>query len=235
VEPIDETVEAMAELDEVSDVDLLAELKQASEQVLAIVPDCVGISIASLDHGLTFTLVASNEEVANLDGVQYLDGGPCVEAVKADIGLQTSTDDLLDEEDWHFIGQASAASSVASTLTLPILHQGKVSGSVNLYGGSTDSFTGHHEDLAAIFNAWAPGAVVNADLGFATRRNAEQAPARLRDQAQIDTAVGIIAAQQKVSTSVAEERLTDAAQRAGVSEAQLARLVLEAASLQDSD
>jgi len=235
VEPIKETVEAVGELDSGADVDLLDVLTRMGEQVRAIVPDCVGVSIASLDHGVTFTLVATDEETAGLDGVQYLDGGPCVEGVKAERPLQTTTADLLDEDEWHFIARATAAASVASTLTLPILRDGAVAGSVNLYGGSVDCFTGRHEEIAAIFSAWAPGAVANADLSFTTRRLAEQAPSQLKDQARLDTALGIIAARQGVPVETARERLSDAAQRAGVTDLQLARLVIEAASMQDGD
>jgi hypothetical protein len=33
-----------------------------------LVPDLAGISVASREHGLTFTLVATDEEIAALDG-----------------------------------------------------------------------------------------------------------------------------------------------------------------------
>ena len=84
--------------------------------------------------------------------------------------------DLLDEDTWHLLAMASAARCIVSTLTLPIVKDGRIAGAVNLYGASRQAFTGHHEALAEIFGAWAPGAVTNADLSFSTRRDAEEAP-----------------------------------------------------------
>ena len=81
MEPIPETVEAVNELDPaVDDGSLLADLIRLASRAQEIVRDLVGVSIAGFDHGLTFTLVATAQEVAFLDSVQYVAGGPCVEA-----------------------------------------------------------------------------------------------------------------------------------------------------------
>ena len=237
MEPIRETVEAINELDaNAADEDLLSEFQGMGTRVREIVPECVGISLAYLTHGVTFTLVATDEEIATLDGVQYLNGGPCVDAVKGSPQVvQTDPEDLLDESDWQLFGQATAAASVASTLTLPILRDEAAIGSVNLYAATRDAFTGHHEQIADIFQAWAPGAVTNADLSFRTRGEAEQAPRRVEEQARIDTATGIIAARLGVDLDMARERLTEAARRAGVTEEQLAGAVIESQSTHSTD
>ena len=115
---------------------------------------------------------------------------------------------------------------MASTLTLPILTQGRVVGSVNLYAGSGHAFTGVHEPLADLLSAWAPGAVENADLSFSTRRLAEESPARLRELARFDTAVGLHAAEEALSVEEARERLVMAAERGGVSLSRIAQAVI---------
>ena len=237
MEPIRETVEAINELDaNAADEDLLAQFESTGVRVREIVPECVGISLAYLTHGITFTLVATDEEIATLDATQYLGGGPCVDALKEPPQVvETSPSDLFDETEWQFLARASAASSVASTLTLPILQGETAIGSVNLYGATPDAFAGHHEAIADIFQAWAPGAVTNADLTFRSRREAEQAPRRVEEQARIDTATGIIAARQGVDLETARERLTEAALRAGVTDAQLAGAVIESHSMHPSD
>lgn len=97
---------------------------------------------------------------------------------------------------------------------------------MNLYGGSEDAFTGRHEDLAEVFGPWAPGAVVNADLSFSTRRLAEQAPLYLRDQARVDVASGILAAIQDIDVESAFDRLKGAATRAGVPMTRVADIVI---------
>lgn len=237
MEPIRETVEAIKELDaNAADEDLLAEFEDMGERVREIVPECVGVSLAYLTHGVTFTLVATDEEIATLDAMQYLGGGPCVDAVKDPPRvIQTDPDDLLDEADWQLLAQATAASSIASTLTLPILSGDTAIGSVNLYGATPDAFTDHHQAIAAVFHAWAPGAVTNADLSFRTRDEAEQAPRRVEEQARIDTATGIIAARQDVDLETARVRLTESARRAGVTEVQLAGAVIESHSTHRTD
>jgi transcriptional regulator with GAF, ATPase, and Fis domain len=236
VEPIPETAEAIDELDAyAAGEDLLDQLVDMGARVRDIVPDCVGMSLAYVDQGVTFTLVATDAEIATLDGVQYLGGGPCVDAVAEAHLVETDRDDLMDEGDWQLFGQATAAAAVASTLTMPIMHGETAVGSINLYGASSKAFAGHHEELAEIFHAWAPGAVTNADLSFHSRTEAEKAPKQVEEQARIDTATGIIAARQGVDVDTARERLTEAALRAGVQDAQLAKAVIDSHAMNPTD
>jgi len=174
---------------------------------------------------LTFTLVATDEEIATLDAVQYVASGPCVDAVDLGHGIATP-DGLLSEQRWQRFARASAASGVQSTLTLPVVDGDVVVSTVNLYGRAEDTFTGKHEALADVFGAWAPGAVANADLSFATRRAAEQAPTQLRDAAVVDTATGMLAAERGLSVEEARAQLNDAAQRAGIPVHRLAQVLV---------
>ena len=106
--------------------------------VREIVPDCVGLSLAYREHDVTFTLVATDEITAALDALQYLDDGPCVTAVDEAHTVEFSEDDVLDEARWHLFAGGTAAAAVASTLTLPIVVEANVVGSVNLYASSPD-------------------------------------------------------------------------------------------------
>ena len=227
MEPIPETLAAINELDPaVDEIALLEQLMDRADRARTIAPECVGVSVASLDVGVTFTLVATSDEIAALDAVQYLAGGPCEEAIEIDQGLATVISDPLTEATWRSFSRASAAAGVRSTLTFPVLQAGHAVGSVNLYGGSEDAFTGHHEALAEVFEAWAPGAVVNADLSFSSRRVAEQAPRQLRNQVRVDVATGIVAAFQGLDEETAHDRLRSAAQRAGVPVNRVADIVI---------
>jgi GAF domain-containing protein len=227
VEPIPESVEAVQERDAVmEDDDLLDRLRQISVEVQELVPDCIGFSVAFLEDGLAVTLVATEPEIAVLDALQYLDDGPCREAVREGEVVALSEADLLDEERWRLFALAGAASAVASSLTLPILRDDEVVGSVNLYAASGHAFTGLHEQLAELLGAWAPGAIENADLSFSTRLEAEQAPADQRTRARVDTAVGLLAAYVDISPEQARRRLERAAAQAGVSLSRIARAVI---------
>jgi GAF domain-containing protein len=237
VEPIPETTRAVEDFGPfvVEDEDLLVELKEKADQVAALVPRLVGLSLASSEDEVTFTLVATSEEIAVLDAVQYLSGGPCVEAVEAERVLAYDQQELLDEGAWRVFALAAEALDVASTLTLPILHGDQVVGSVNLYASTPEAFEGHHVAIADIFGAWAPGAVTNADLSFTTRETAEQAPQHLRDEIDVHAASGLIANREGIEAEHARTRLRDAAQRAGVGEAQLARTIIHLVRRQDTE
>jgi GAF domain-containing protein len=227
MEFIPETLEALDELESGMDESVLREsLERSAELARRIAPDLAGISVASREHGLTFTLIATDEEIAALDAVQYLTSGPCVEALDEGRGMATTSDDLLSEPRWRALGLASAAAGVRSTLTLPVVTGEEVTGTVNLYGRSDTTFERKHQALAVVFQAWAPGAVTNADLSFSTRTLAEQAPGQLRDEALLDTATGILAAAQTVTVATARQRLIDAADRAGIPVTSLARAVV---------
>ena len=226
--PIPATREAVREFDPGGrGVDLLEELRTYGDRVRELVPDCVGVSLGYLEADVMLTLVASAKDFAVLDAVQYLAGGPCAEAPLADRVLAFDQVDPLSEQEWALFARATAARGIRSTLTLPVLADGAVVGSVNLYAASSRAFDGLHEELAAIFGAWAPSAVSNADLAFSTRLEAEKAPQRLRDDRTVQTAIGILAAARQVTIAEAEEHLREAAARAGVGMVELARIVVE--------
>src|SRR3954452_3295649 len=173
VKPIAETVEAAEELGRFDpDMDVLALLQGMADKAQALVPDCLGMSIAWLDQGVAFTLVASDEELAVLDAVQYVAGGPCLEAAEQAQGLEATHEDLLDEDAWRLFSRATASKGVQSTLTIPLTRAGRMAGSANLYAASDNAFEGHHEELARIVGGEVAGVVRNADLTFSTRRAA---------------------------------------------------------------
>ncbi|HEV2798572.1 MAG TPA: GAF and ANTAR domain-containing protein [Nocardioides sp.] len=237
MEPIPETAEVLAELAASGESGLRQELELRARLVRAFVPDCVGMSLASKHHGVTFTLVASSDQIAVLDAVQYLHGGPCVDAAHTDEVRVLDTDDeaLLDEAGWQQFARASAAHAIASTLSLPIIDRGKVVGSVNLYAASARAFDGLHDELATIFGAWAPGAVTNADLTFSTRGTAQDAPRTLRENATVDRAVTMLAEAADLTAEEARASLREAARRAGVTEADLAETLFQIHSDPDTE
>ena len=231
MEPVPETSKVLRELAPYGDVDLAADLDRTAHRVQAVVPDCVGFSLSLLAEGLTFTLAATSEEIAVLDAVQYLDGGPCVDAVIAGTVLSVPALDAVDEHRWRLFALAGAATGVASTLSMPIQENGRVVGGVNLYAASHDAFTGHHDELAALFGAWAPGAVSNADLPFSTRTEATKALERLEDQDRVNQATGVVMAAHRVDAGTARARVREAAARAGVPEVEVALAVLREGQL----
>ncbi len=227
MEPLPETREALGEFVSLDDPDVDELLLGLGRDAERLIPELVGLSLGLVSEGLTFTLVASGPGVAALDAGQYLGGGPCVEVTEGRSEMLVARpDDPLDEERWGVYSRISAAAGVASSLSMPVYRSGRLIGGINLYASTADAFAGHQDQLAEALGARAGEAITNADLSFATRLDAAAAPGRLRDQADIDTAVGLLAAMRGTSLEAAGQRLTDAAARAGVDEAVVARVVV---------
>lgn len=236
MEPIPETARVIEQFGPfvIENEDLLVELLAKAEQLRALVPQCLGVSLASNEDEVTFTVVASAKELAVLDAVQYLADGPCVQAVRESAVVTFEQEDQLDEHAWRLFAAATATAGVASTLTLPIMDGERVLGSVNMYASTPHAFDGQHEAVARIFGAWAPGAVTNADLSFTTRQAAEAAPDQLREELDLAVASGLIAGGEGIAIEVASERMGEAARRAGVSELELARIIIELRRSEDT-
>ncbi len=228
LEPVPETGRALAGLAGSMETPFAAELAQRAELVEDVVPNLVGLSVAAVREGLTFTLAATQEHIALLDAVQYVFGGPCVDAALEGSMVHGGDNDegLLNEQRWAQFARASAARGVMSTLSLPVQDEGRVVGSVNLYAATPDAFRGKERRVAAIMGAWAPGAVHNADLSFSTREAARLAPQRLEDLNVLDQAVGVLMAARDVGQDRAREIIADAARQAGQDEVYVAREVI---------
>lgn len=228
LEPLPETREALSRIGEHLDEDLTAELVERAEQVEDIVPNLIGMSLALVEEGLTFTVAATREHVALLDAIQYAVGGPCVDAALDDATILSGDSEggLTDERRWAQFARAGAAHGVQSTLSLPLHHDGSVIGGVNLYAATPNAFAGREDRIAQVLGAWAPGAVHNADLTFSTRTAAREAPRLLSERAVLDQATGVVVAAHGVDEDRARAIITDAARRAGQDELEVARALI---------
>jgi GAF domain-containing protein len=179
------------------------------------VPECVALSVTLLDDDLTFTLV---DDVAKPPGPG--DGSGSGSAA----GPQDDRSNLyaLDESGWADMARERAFDGIASTVCLPVVEHGRAVLNIDLYASTAHAFHDRVEGLVAALGAWQAGAVTNADLGFETLRRAEAAPERLREQRLVDVAVGLLAARVGVTTDHALDLLRRAAERAGLSEVQVA-------------
>lgn len=196
-----------------------------SQQVSATLPECVGLTIALIGElGLTFTFIATPDDVRLIDGAQYLDGGPCEDA--AFLGVRVDSE-LMSEHHWHLAALAASRTGVRSSLSLPIRTRGGAFGSVNFYGASTDCFTGRAEDLAVLFGAAAEEAVLNGDLSMSGLERARRSTSRIVDENAVEAATAFLADSASVTADEARRRLLDSAARAGVPASSLAKLLLD--------
>jgi GAF domain-containing protein len=227
VEPIPETREALRRLADLDDSDLGRDLDEAASALVGLVPDLVGFSISIVQAGITFTYRAPAGAVRDLGAVRDTDSGASEEALPRGWSAGRDRADLLDEGRWRDSARERETFGVASSLSLPILDGTSVVGGVDLYAHHPHTFEGRHEELARLFGAWAPGAVINADLSFSSRLEAAQAVERLEEMSVVDVAVGMVVAEHGLAPQEARARLAQAADRAGVSLAQIARHVVD--------
>lgn len=195
----------------VDDIEVL--LRVIEGWAVKTVPECVALSVTLLDEDLTFTLV--DNDAASQD--------PAAAAPSQD---GCADPDALDEGEWADMARERAFSGIASTVSLPVVEEGRAVLNIDLYASTAHAFRGRIDGLVDALGAWQAGAVTNADLDFDTRRRAEDAPARLRDRRVFDVATGLVAARAGISTDEAARLLDEAAARAGVTPPQAAEVVL---------
>src|SRR3954465_4199549 len=101
---------------------LLEHLGRTVEEVIGVVPACLGLSVVRIDQTDSCTIAASDKAAAVLDAVQYLDGGPGVQAAErrnwGPAGLAS-----LDGR-WPLFAAAGQHAGVRSTLVLPVTEHG---------------------------------------------------------------------------------------------------------------
>lgn len=226
MDPIPETVAVLHRLKETErDPLVLAGLGALTDRVQQLVPSCVGLSIGMAESGLTLTFVSRQSRLSTLDALGYVAGADD----DPPQGLDEVGDPLdpLDEEAWRRGSLAEAADGITTSLTIPLMESGTAIGAVSFYASDRDAFAGRKDDLAHLCGAWAEGAVANADLSFSSRLRAATGPAILDDQDRIDQAAGVAAEALGVPFEEARRRMRAASARAGISEANLARLLID--------
>jgi GAF domain-containing protein len=159
-----------------------------------------------------------------MDAVQYATDGPCVAAATS--GDVHSVEDVLDEERWQTYARSAAAAHVRSSLSLPLMREGRLWGAINLYAADPDAFTDRLEKLQALQGVQLERAVTNADLEFRSRQRAEDAPQILRQDALVQQAIGFLMAQGRVTVESARARLHDAAARARIDVHEAAQAII---------
>lgn len=192
----------------VDDVEVL--LRVIEGWAVRTVPECVALSVTLLDDDLTFTLVDDSAHVAAADP-------------RADRAPAEASDlHALDEAGWAEMARERAFAGILSTVSLPVVEEGRAVLTIDLYASTAHAFHDRIEGLVDALGGWQAGAVTNADLGFETLRRAEAAPERLREQRLLDVAIGVVAARLGLTTRDADDLLGEAAERAGVTAVQAA-------------
>lgn len=182
-----------------------------------VVPDLVGLSLVVRDGagGRPWTLAATGHDVALLDAVQFLTGGPSPDrdARWVDLGEPTTA------ARWTGLVNAAATVGVGAVLVVAGASADVV---VRVYAGAA----GEQVDrVVAALTAWTGRAGDLRDRHRAVPATQSPEPGSLHQQGCLARAVACVAVRQGLDVVAAEDRLCDAAGRAGVPDHDLARLL----------
>lgn len=206
-------------------------LEEVGRTIQESVPDLVGLSVGVVDHGLSFTLAASDQQVALLDVLQHLGGGPAGRAVRdrTEVSMDRAA---MHDRGWHLLSAGMASMGVAVALavplTVPVAGRAPVVGAVNLYAARRDAFDGLHGEVRRTCLEWAGRAAASvslADLAACTTFAGPESPDVLRDAVVMDQALARLSGALAGSVDEARARLYSAAARGGLPPGRVAELV----------
>jgi GAF domain-containing protein len=190
------------------------------------IPGADGAGLTVFDLGRADINAHSAPFVERIDDVQYDIGeGPCLTA--ATDGRTTRSGALGSEPRWPRFGPQAAALGVHSVLSLPLLSNERVLGTINVYAHRVGAFSDEAAEVGERFAVSAAAAVVNARVLSSAQRLAANLTLALRNQATIDQAIGVLIASQSLSVARAQARLRADSEAAGVPMAVLARRVID--------
>jgi hypothetical protein len=152
------------------------------------------------------TIGPSDPLVKQLDELQYgIGGGPCLSALKELTTMHVP--DVRQERRWPTYMSAVWASGVGSVLAVPLPLEGEANAALNLYAAGTHAFTGPDIEAAESYAARASKVLRMAARVSQLVEDRKNLLAAMESRTVIDTAVGIIMAQNRCSQTAALKTL----------------------------
>jgi GAF domain-containing protein len=169
----------------------------------------VGITVRR--NGRAYTVATNGQLAANLDEIQYGKGeGPCLRALRT--GEVIMVDDLSSETRFGEYRTLALGYGVRSSLSLPLVVEGKVRGALNLYSLNPAAFGLAERTAAELFATQAAAAFTLVTRQAHQMQMSTQLRDALASRAVIDQAIGIIMNQRRISAERAFEILRETSQ-----------------------
>jgi hypothetical protein len=149
----------------------------------------------------------------------------CLTAVAE--GRTVRSGSLGAEPAWPRFGPHSARLDVHSVLSLPLLADAGVIGSLNVYARAEDAFDDRAEELGELFAVPASISVQNAQTLSQAMRLATQLQTALISRATIDQAMGILMSRSGCTADEAFDKLRQISQRDNTKLSAVARSILD--------
>lgn len=174
-----------------------------------LVDGCDRAAIGVLD-GDRFTSAAATDDVMRLiDRLQnQLGEGPCLEA-SADQDIRVDNDITAGSAWPRLAEQVVERTPVRAMLAVPLVHEGRRTGALNLFADTPHAFSDESVGQAAVLASFASVAIA----GAAHAEQADQLADGMVSNREIGAAVGILMATHRISQDEAFALLSAASQR----------------------
>ena len=137
------------------------------------------------------TPVFTDEEAPEIDSTQYETGiGPCLDSYRD--GAIYTIPSTREDQRWRPFSEACQAHGVLSTLSVPVLTDGKSVGALNFYSRQERAFDAAAETLGTAFAEQAAIVIANARAYWDARALGEQLTQALESRVVIEQAKGLL-------------------------------------------
>ena len=179
------------------------------DRALVLVDGCERASIGVLDGDRFSAAAATDDVMRHIDHLQdQLREGPCLEA-SVDDGIHLDNDIAVTSRWPRLAATVVEQTPVRAMLAVPLVHEGRRRGAVNLFADRPQAFSDESVGQAAILAAFATVAVASASHA----EQAEQLAEGMATNREIGAAVGILMATHKIGQEEAFDLLSKASQR----------------------
>lgn len=206
----------------------------AVEQVLADAARAAA-STAQRSCGITYRTVygvlsvaSSDARASSVDEVQYSAGdGPCLQAMRT--GEPVRVDDVLREMRWPGYSALATAAGIRSSLSYPVIIEGKSVGALNVYSTLAEQWPAEDEAAVLLLSHQVAGILEAVqEIAADIVRDPVDAQA-LVDRRNLDIATGVLMARHHCSEAEGREMIEGDAHRLRISTAAVVTTLLAAA------
>ena len=201
---LDATTAAVRGLQEIMDAEepLDDVLTRVAALAARAVPDADAVTITVLTGDEPRTAAWTDEGLVAIDTEQYAsDRGPCLEAARTRHAVRAAVGER--RGDWPEFTEAAEQAGVRAYLSMPLVVERELVGSLNVYSRTTAAFDPFDERLMRLYSTTAAAAITNARRWQQSRETITQLETALTSRAEIDQAKGVLMAMHGCATDKA--------------------------------
>ncbi|CAN5491664.1 GAF and ANTAR domain-containing protein [soil metagenome] len=204
---------------------LPAKLEAVAALLALTVPGCDSVSIALVLEGAAITGAASSEVAIEADLVQYETGeGPCLRAAADAVTVRI--DVLAHDERWEHFAAGALRIGIESVLSVPLVSNQVVVGSINLYSGTANGLGEEAQQRVAPIADYAASIIAHSPLFAASLDLVDGLLEAVEDRDLIARCIGLLRERDDLTEQAAWSQLRRLALDEGHSIAEMAGRIL---------